>query len=102
MVCPSLIRNQRRESCDGAEITPFFRVFSLLGQPLRYYRNNPPVIAAVESPSWTGCYVGCHSGLAAGHTTWQDTVPLGTIDATMSGQTANTDMSGAIYGAQIG
>ena len=41
-------------------------------------------------------------GLAAGHTTWQDTVPLGTIDATMSGQTANTDMSGAIYGAQMG
>jgi hypothetical protein len=35
MVCPSLIRNQRRESCDGAEITRFFRVFSLLGQPLR-------------------------------------------------------------------
>lgn len=69
---------------------------------LRYYRNNPPVIAAVEPPSWTGCYAGSHSGLAAGHTTWQDTVPLGTIDATMSGQTANTDMSGAIYGAQIG
>src|SRR6266576_4295724 len=41
-------------------------------------------------------------GLAAGHTTWQDTVPLGTIDATMSGQTANTDMSGAIFGGQIG
>jgi len=52
--------------------------------------------------SWTGCYVGSHSGLAAGHTTWQDTLPLGTIDATMTGQTANTDMSGAIYGAQIG
>jgi hypothetical protein len=34
VVCPSLIRNQRRESCDGAEITRFFRVFSLLGQPL--------------------------------------------------------------------
>jgi outer membrane immunogenic protein len=66
------------------------------------YRNNPPVAAAPEPMSWTGCYVGSHSGLAAGHTTWQDTVPLGTIDATMSGQTANTDMSGAIYGAQVG
>lgn len=33
--CLSLIRNQRRESCDRAEITRFFRVFSLFGQPLR-------------------------------------------------------------------
>ena len=65
-------------------------------------RYPPPVIAAAEAFSWTGCYVGTHSGLAAGHTSWQDTLPLGTIDATMTGQTANTDTSGAIYGAQVG
>jgi len=62
----------------------------------------PPVLAPVEAISWTACYAGTHSGLAAGHTTWQDTLPLGTIDATMSGQKANTDMSGAFYGAQAG
>src|SRR5438128_109498 len=52
--------------------------------------------------SWTGCYLGGHAGLAAGHTTWQDVLPIGTIDATMTGQTANTDMSGGIYGGQLG
>src|SRR5213595_3667660 len=65
----------------------------------------PPLYKGAPPPayfSWTGCYIGTHSGLAAGHTTWRDTVPNGAIDATFSGQTANTDMSGAIYGAQLG
>jgi outer membrane immunogenic protein len=64
-----------------------------------------PVYKGAPPPayfSWTGCYLGTHSGLAAGHTTWHDALPIGTIDATMTGQTANTDMSGAIYGGQIG
>jgi outer membrane immunogenic protein len=63
------------------------------------YRGAPPTPAYF---SWTGCYIGTHSGLAAGHTTWHDSVPDGAIDATFSGQTANTDMSGAIYGVQVG
>ena len=62
----------------------------------------PPGMVPLEAVSWSGCYVGSHSGLAAGHTTWKDALALGTIDATMAGQTANTDMSGAIYGAQGG
>jgi hypothetical protein len=65
----------------------------------------PPMYNGAPPPayfSWTGCYIGTHSGLAAGHTTWRDSVPNGAIDATFSGQTANTDMSGAIYGAQLG
>jgi len=52
--------------------------------------------------SWSGCYAGAHAGSSAGHTTWQDPVPNGDIDATMTGQTANTDMSGALYGGQLG
>jgi outer membrane immunogenic protein len=65
----------------------------------------PPMYNGAPPPayfSWTGCYIGTHSGLAAGHATWRDSVPNGAIDATFSGQTANTDMSGAIYGAQLG
>jgi outer membrane immunogenic protein len=62
----------------------------------------PPGLVSLEAVSWSGCYVGSHSGLATGHTTWKDALALGTIDATMAGQTANTDMSGAIYGAQGG
>jgi outer membrane immunogenic protein len=63
--------------------------------------HSPPPATPIAF-SWTGCYVGSHSGLAAGHTKWTDALPLGTIDATMTGQTANTDMSGAIFGAQVG
>jgi outer membrane immunogenic protein len=49
-----------------------------------------------------GSRVGVHGGQASGHTKWADTTPNGDIDATMIGQTANTDMSGAIYGGQAG
>src|SRR5664280_2776708 len=63
------------------------------------YPAPPPAPAPL---GWSGCFVGGHAGSASGHTTWQDTLPLGTIDATMTGQTANTDMSGAIYGGQLG
>ena len=63
------------------------------------YKGAPPAPAYF---SWTACYIGTHSGLAAGHTTWHDSVPDGAVDATFSGQTANTDMSGAIYGVQLG
>ena len=51
------------------------------------YKGLPPAVAYY---SWSGCYFGGHSGLAAGHTTWMDTLPIGTIDATTTGQTANT------------
>jgi outer membrane immunogenic protein len=61
-----------------------------------------PVTTPTASFSWSGCYLGGHMGLAGGHTTWKDTVPNGAIDATGSGQTANTDMSGGLYGGQIG
>ena len=52
--------------------------------------------------SWTGCHIGLHAGAASGHTKWRDPIPDGDIDATMTGQTANTDMSGAVYGGQGG
>jgi outer membrane immunogenic protein len=60
-----------------------------------------PLPVAV-APSWTGCFIGGHVGLATGHTTWADAVPNGAIDTTFTGQTANTDRSGGIYGGQIG
>ena len=65
-----------------------------------------PTKARPEAPvavrSWTGCHIGGHAGQAAGHTTMRDPVPNGNIDATMTGQTANTDMAGGFYGGQIG
>jgi len=65
-----------------------------------------PVKAVPMSPppaSWTGCYLGAHTGLAAGHTSWVDAVATtGAIDASLVGRTARTDMSGGIYGLQIG
>lgn len=59
-------------------------------------------VAAPAAFSWSGCYLGIHGGVAGGHTTWKDSVPNGAIDATMTGKTANTDMSGGFYGGQVG
>ena len=58
-------------------------------------------LVPVSVHTWTGCYLGGHVGLAAGHTTWADPIRNGAIDATLSAQTANTDMSGGLYGGQI-
>jgi outer membrane immunogenic protein len=52
--------------------------------------------------SWTGCYAGTQSGLGSGHAKWQDVDTPGDIDGLGGGRTANTDMSGAVYGGQIG
>ena len=83
-------------ACGGGGDRPSAR-----GRGCRYRRTNLQG-AAIGPIGWTGCYLGGHAGLAAGHTTWMDVLPIGTIDATMIGQTANTDMSGGIYGGQIG
>jgi outer membrane immunogenic protein len=59
--------------------------------------------------TWSGCHVGSHTGLAAGHTRWADAQPDGAIDGNAlllggpgAGHVANTDMSGALYGGQVG
>jgi outer membrane immunogenic protein len=65
------------------------------------YPAKAPLAPAVLF-SWTGCHVGTHAGAGSGHTTMRDPVPNGNIDATMTGQTANTDMSGGLFGAQAG
>jgi outer membrane immunogenic protein len=62
----------------------------------------PPPIMQVAPYSWSTCYVGTHTGLGSGHTKWTDPVPNGAIDATFAGLTATSDMSGALFGAQIG
>jgi outer membrane immunogenic protein len=60
-------------------------------------------LAPAPQFSWTGCHIGTSGGLGAGHTQWTDTQPDGNIDGnTASARTANTDMSGAVYGGQIG
>jgi outer membrane immunogenic protein len=59
-------------------------------------------LAAAPTFSWTGCHIGTHTGLGAGHTKWTDPVADGNIDGLSSTRTANTDMSGALYGGQIG
>lgn len=62
-----------------------------------------PPRPAPATQSWQGCYVGGHGGLGSSHTTWRDSpANNGQIDNTFLGQAANTDMSGAIYGAQVG
>jgi outer membrane immunogenic protein len=63
----------------------------------------PPALAPAPQFSWTGCYLGGHVGLGAGHTQFRDTQPDGNIDGnTMSNRTAHTDSSGGVYGGQIG
>jgi outer membrane immunogenic protein len=41
--------------------------------------------------SWTGCRVGIQGGLGVGQNTW-----------TVTGETANTDISGGVVGGQVG
>lgn len=68
-----------------------------LGVPLKAPPPPPPVF------SWTGCYIGTNSGLGAGHTKWQDTVPDGNFDVfTTSARRAQTDFSGGVAGGQVG
>ena len=65
------------------------------------YRNGP-IMPAAPAFSWSGCYAGTQSGLGAGHAKWQDVDTPGDIDGNGGGNTANTDMSGALWGGQIG
>jgi outer membrane immunogenic protein len=60
-----------------------------------------PLVASAGF-SWTGCHIGTHAGEGSGHTRMRDPVANGNIDATMTGQTANTDMTGGLFGAQAG
>ena len=64
------------------------------------YRKAP--MAPAPSFSWSGCHIGARADLGTGHTSWQDASTPGDIDANGFGNTANTDMSGALYGGQIG
>jgi hypothetical protein len=55
----------------------------------------PAKVAKTTEPfSWTGCHIGAHAGAGLGHTKMRDPIPNGNIDATMTGQTANTDTAG--------
>jgi outer membrane immunogenic protein len=64
------------------------------------YQTKAPSLA--PSFSWTGCHVGAHGGEGTNHTKMRDPVPNGNIDATMTGQTSNTDGAGGFFGGQIG
>jgi outer membrane immunogenic protein len=66
--------------------------------------GTPYVKAPLPAPvfSWTGCYAGTQSGLGTAHQKWQDVDTPGDIDANGGGNTATTEMSGAMYGGQIG
>ena len=65
----------------------------------------PYTKAAAPAFSWTGCYAGTQGGLGSAHTKWQDADTPGDIDGNAVNvleNTANTDMSGAYYGGQLG
>ena len=65
----------------------------------------PSSKAAAPAFSWTGCYAGTQGGLGSAHTKWQDADTPGDIDGNAVNvleNTANTDMSGAYYGGQLG
>jgi outer membrane immunogenic protein len=65
--------------------------------------SHPSKAVPIAAPfSWTGCHIGVHAGAGPGHTKMRDPVPNGNIDATMTGQTANTDAAGGFAGGQIG
>jgi outer membrane immunogenic protein len=64
--------------------------------------QNRPIMPAAPAFSWTGCYAGTQSGLGAGHAKWQDVDTAGRYRRKFRGNTANTDMSGALWGGQIG
>ena len=51
---------------------------------------------------WSGCYAGGAAGLGIGYTSWRDVSTPGYIDAKGAFNTANSDMSGAVFGAQTG
>ena len=68
-----------------------------LGMPMKAPPPPPPVF------SWTGCYIGTNSGLGAGHTKFQDTVPDGNFDFfTTSTRNPQTDFQGGVAGGQVG
>ncbi len=75
---------------------------SASGADLSSPYSKAPSMAPPPAFSWTGCYVGTQSGLGTGHTKWTDVDTPGDIDGTGFGNTANTDMSGAVYGGQLG
>jgi outer membrane immunogenic protein len=64
--------------------------------------QNRPIMPAAPAFSWTGCYAGTQSALGTGHAKWQDVDTPGDIDGNFGGNTANTDMSGALWGGQLG
>jgi len=51
---------------------------------------------------WSGCYAGGAAGLGAGHVSWRDVSTPGDIDAKGAFNIAESDMSGSVFGAQIG
>ena len=51
---------------------------------------------------WSGCYAGGAAGLGAGHVSWKDVSTPGDIDAKGAFNIAESDMSGSVFGAQIG
>src|SRR5579872_173668 len=66
-----------------------------------------PYPAPVVAPqfSWSGCHMGGNTGLGAGHTKFTDTKPDGNIDndlLALTARTANTDLSGSVFGGQVG
>jgi outer membrane immunogenic protein len=63
----------------------------------------PPRPLVPAAYNWSGCYLGTNAGLGAGHTQWTDPQPDGNIDGNAGlNRTANTDLSGALAGAQLG
>lgn len=52
--------------------------------------------------SWTGCYIGAHVGVGEDHTQFQDTLPVGDLDAFATSRAPHTNGAGGVFGGQLG
>jgi outer membrane immunogenic protein len=61
-----------------------------------------PVLAPAPVSAWSGCYLGGHVGQANARTTWTDTAGSAALDPSLARRSVETDMSGQLYGGQLG
>jgi outer membrane immunogenic protein len=64
--------------------------------------QNRPIMPAAPAFSWTAATPAPKAGSGQATRNGRTSIPPGDIDGNFGGNTANTDMSGALWGGQIG